>query len=160
VISIIFFILLSFIFIILQSTILCPANRSFFYPDLNLILILFLAIFSGTRGNTIIAIGNGYMMDVLSGYTIGVHTLSRLSVFAIVRSTCERVYSQSRIVQAFTILSSTLFSWGFVWIIVRMKTDLDFGISLSGVVVQAIVNTLVGLPLFWMIKKLYARVQK
>lgn len=157
---VIFLISLSFIFIILQSTFFSPTHvgRSF-YPDLNLIFIVFLGLFSDLRRGAIIAIGNSYMVDVLSGYVIGIHTISRLSVLVILKGISQHVYSQSRITQAIAISFGTLFLWSFIWASLRLKMDFEFGISLGDVMAQGVVNTVVGLPVFWVIKKLYAKVQ-
>lgn len=157
---VIFLISLSFLFIILQSTFFSPTHFGrAFYPDLNLILIVFLGLFSDLRRGAIIAIGNGYMMDVLSGYVIGIHSLSRLSVFIILKGISQHVYSQSRITQAIAISFGTLFLWSFIWTGLKLKTDLELGVSLGDVMRQGAVNTIVGLPVFWIIKRLYAKIQ-
>ncbi len=146
-----FLILLSFLFIILQSTFFTPTHSGrAFYPDLNLIFIVFLGLFSDLRRGAIIAIGSGYMVDVLSGYVIGIHTLSGLSVFVILKGISQHVYSQSR---------STLFLWSFIYAGLKLKTEFEFGISLGDVMTQGVVNTIIGLPVFWVIKRLYAKIQ-
>ena len=160
VLPVIFLISLSFLFIILQSTFFSPTHFDWaFYPDLNLILIVFLGLFSDSRRGAIIAIGNGYMMDVLSGYMIGIHSLSRLSVFVILKGISQHVYSQSRITQAIAISFGTLFLWSFIWAGLKLKTEFEFGISLGDVMVQGVVNTIVGLPVFWVIRGFYAKIQ-
>jgi rod shape-determining protein MreD len=161
VLPITFLILLSLLFMVLQSTFLSPTHFGrAFYPDLNLVLIVFLGLFADLRRGAIIALGNGYIMDVLSGYVIGIHSLSRLSVFVILKGISQHVYSQSRITQAIAILFATLFLWSFICISLRLKADLEFGISLGDVMTQGVVNTVVGLPIFWIIKGLYAKIQE
>jgi rod shape-determining protein MreD len=153
-------ILLSFLFISLQSTIFSPIHSESFHPDLNLILIVFLGLFSDMKGGAILAIGNGYMMDVLSGYLPGIHSISRLSVFIILKDLSEHVYSQSRITQTITIFSSTLFLWGFIWAALKLKSDSSLSVPLSNATTQAVVNTLVGLPIFWIIRTLHGKTQQ
>jgi rod shape-determining protein MreD len=143
-------------FIILQSTFFSPKCLGVFHPDLNLVLIIFLALFSDVKGSAIIAVGNGYLMDILSGYMVGTYTLSRLSLFAILQGFSVNVYSQSRVMQGFAIFWGTLFSWGFIWATFKVKSNFEFDVSFIDVVVQSVVNTLVGIPLFWMINKFYA----
>jgi rod shape-determining protein MreD len=157
--SIIFLVSISFFFIILQSTLFSPGHFGAFYPDLNLILIVFLGLFSDVRRSAIIALGNGYMMDVLSGYMLGIHSLSRFSVFIVINGISSHVYSQSRITQIIAIFFGTLFLWSFIRTGVKLKTGSDFGISLGDVIAQAIINTFVGLPVFWVTKRLYAKIQ-
>ena len=108
--SIIFFALLAFVFIILQTTLFSPNHFGPFYPDLNLILIVFLSLFSETRGGAIIALGNAYMTDVLSGYLFGIHIFSRLAVFTALKGFSENVYSQSKVTQGIAIFFSSIFS--------------------------------------------------
>jgi rod shape-determining protein MreD len=158
VISAALFILLSIVFIILQSTLFSPRNLGVFHPDLNLIWIIFLSLFSEVRGSAIIALGNGYMMDVLSGHMFGIYTLSRLSVFAILKGFSMNVYSQSGVIQGVAIFLGTLFAWGFIWAVLEIKSNLNFGISFLEVFVQSVVNTIVGIPLFWVIKRVNAKI--
>lgn len=158
ILSVAFLILLSFVFIILQSTILSPRHLGIFRPDLNLIWIIFLSLFSQVRGSAIIALGNGYMMDVLSGHMFGIYTLSRISVFAILKGFSMNVYSQSRIMQGIAIFFGTLFAWGFIWAVLEIKSSLEFSVSFVSVFVQSVVNTMIGIPLFWVIKRLYAQI--
>ncbi|HEY7535560.1 MAG TPA: rod shape-determining protein MreD [Thermodesulfobacteriota bacterium] len=155
--DILLFTLVSFIFIILQSTLFSPKHLGVFFPDLNLILVVFLGLFSEVRGGAIIALGNGFMMDVLSGNVIGLYSLSRLSLYLILRGLSTHIYTQSRLTQASALFFSTLFSWCFIWIGLKIRTD--FRISLGDIMAQSFVNTLTGIPLFLIIHKLYARVQ-
>jgi rod shape-determining protein MreD len=120
--SFVFLLLISLLFIVLQSTLLSPRQLGVFHPDLNLILIIFLALFSEVKGSAIIAIGNGYMMDILSGYMLGIYTLSRFSVFAMLQGFSMSVYSQSRLIQGVAIFLGTLFSWTFMWAAFKVKS--------------------------------------
>lgn len=155
---VIFFVALSFILIILQSTFFSPRQLGAFSPDLNLILVIFLALFSEIKGKAIMVIGNGYMMDILSGYMLGIHTLSRLSVFALMQGFSANVNSQSKAVQATAIFFGTLFSWSFVWVVFKIKGNFQDGISFGGVIAQCVINTVIGIPLFLAIKRLHARI--
>jgi len=158
--TIIFFIILSLILIVVQSTILSPKNLGFLSPDLNLILIIALALLTGFKGGTILAFGNGYMMDILSGNLMGVNTLSRLSIFAIIRSTNENVYYHRIPVLFLAIFLSTIFLWVFIWIVIKFNSDVEVHNSFSEIFKNGLVNTVVGIPLFFLIKKFYERVQK
>ena len=157
-ISVVFLFLVSVIFLILQTTILSPRKLGVFSPDLNLILIVFLALFFEVRVGAIIALGSAYMTDVLSGYLVGIHTLSRFAVFTILKGFSENLYAQSKFTQAMAIFLSTLFSWFFVWVVLKMRTDTGFGITPGLVMAQGLVNTVLGLPVFWLIGKANARV--
>ena len=157
-ISVVFLFLVSVIFLILQTTILSPRKLGVFSPDLNLILIVFLALFFEVRVGAIIALGSAYMTDVLSGYLVGIHTLSRFAVFTVLKGFSENLYAQSKSTQAMALFLSTLFSWFFVWVVLKMRTDTGFGITPGLVMAQGLVNTVLGLPVFWLIGKANARV--
>ena len=158
--SIIFFVFLSVIFISIQTTLLSSRNLGYFSPDLNLILIVFLAIFSGIRGGFFLALGNGYMMDVLSGNLPGTFMISRLSAYLLVRSGSNHVYLRKALVQGLVIFFATIFTWIFILAIITIKKDNSFDITAKSILIQGIVNALVGIPIFWMIHKVNARFQK
>lgn len=152
------FILFSLILITIQSTFLSPRNIGFLSPDFNLILILFFSLFSGIEGGVLIALGNAYLMDVLSGNILGVHTLSRMSAFTLIQGLSTQFYGD-RVIQIAAIFFSTFFSWIFIWSIVKIRTDFDFPFSFFQLTAQAIVNTVVGIPLFWFFERTYAKLQ-
>lgn len=158
--SIIFLVLVSVIFITIQSTLLSPHNLGYYYPDLNLILIVFLAIFSEIRGGFFLALGNGYMMDVLSGNFPGTFTISRLSAYLLVRSGSNHVYLKKSLIQGLVIFFATVFTWIFILTIIKIKKDDSFDITAKSILIQGIVNAIVGVPIFWMIHRVNARLQK
>jgi len=158
--SIILFTLISLLFIVLQTTLLSPRKVGYVFPDLNLILIVFLGVYSETRGSLVLATGNGYLMDVLSGNLPGTFTISRLSAYLLVRTSSNHVYLKKWLVQGLVIFLATIFSWTFIISIFRIRQDTYFTLTLSEVMTQAVVNTIVGIPLFWVIAKLHAKLQK
>lgn len=144
----------------LQSTWLSPRNTGYLFPDLNLILIVFLAIYSETRGSFLLAAGNGYMMDVLSGNLPGTFTISRLSAYLLVRTSSNHVYLKKVIVQGLVIFFTTIFTWVFILSIIRIKSNSGFQLSLNEILIQALINTAVGIPLFMAARRIHARFQK
>jgi len=158
--SFVLLVILSFFFILLQTTLLSPIHFGIYCPDLNLILIVIIALLCGLKEGTILAIGNGYMMDVLSGNLLGINTLSRLSTFAIVHSLTDNVYINRIPSLALAFFFSTFFSWGFMWVVIKINPGTSFGFSLLDILKQGMVNTFLGVPLFFIIKKYYERVQK
>lgn len=153
-------ILFSFLLITLQSTVLSPRSAGSLFPDLNLIFIVFLAIYSEARGSFLIAAGNGYMMDVLSGNLPGTFTLSRLSAYILVKTSSSHVYLKKYLIQGLVIFLSTIFTWLFIMTIILIRNETGFRLSLGEILLQGVVNTAVGLPLFWAARKVYARFQK
>lgn len=153
-------ILISVVLITLQSTLLSPRNTGYMFPDLNLIFIVFLAIYSELRGSFLIAAGNGYLMDVLSGNLPGTFTISRLSAYLLVRAATNQVYLKKMIAQAAVIFLATVFTWAFILSIITIKSGSGFQISFSEIMTRGLVNTVVGVPLFWVARKVHARFQK
>ena len=155
--SIIFLVLLSVVFITIQTTLLSPHNLNYYYPDLN--LILFLAIFSEVRGGFFLTLGNGYMMDVLSGNLPGTFAISRLSAYLLVRSGSNHVYLRKALVQGLVIFLATIFTWIFILTIIKIKKGDSGDITAKYILIQGIVNALFGIPIFWMIHRINARFQ-
>ena len=159
-ITVIFFIFLSMLFIVIQSTLLAPIKIGSFSPDFNLILIIIIAMLSDVKGGSIFALGNGYLMDVLSGGLMGVNTLSRLSIYAAIRGTTNNVYYHQIPVLLVVLFLSTIFSWFFIWVVIKLNSDIDFSVSLNVILKQGAINTLVGVPIYLMIKKIHERIQE
>ena len=159
-ITAIFFTFLSLAFIVLQSTLFSPIKVGSFSPDFNLILIIIIGMLSDVKGGSIFALGNGYLMDVLSGGLIGVNTLSRLSIYAAIRGSTNNVYYHQIPVLLIVIYLSTIFSWLFIWVVIKINSDIDFSFSLGVLLKQGAINALIGLPLYIMIKKIYERIQE
>ena len=153
-------ILISILLITLQSTLLSPGRGGYLFPDLNLIFIVFLAVYAETKGGFLLAAGNGYMMDVLSGNLPGTFTISRLSAYLLVRTSSQHVYLRKIIVQGLVIFVTTIFTWTFIMTIIRIKSDAGFHISFGEIVLQGLVNSAVGVPLFWAAGRMHARLQK
>jgi rod shape-determining protein MreD len=152
--------LVSVLIVPVQSTLLSPRNAGYLIPDLNLIFIVFLAVYSETRGSFLLAAGNGYMMDVLSGNLPGTFTISRLSAYILVRTSSNHVYLKKALVLGLVIFLSTIFTWTFILTIIRIKSDAGFQLSFSDIILQGLVNSVVGVPLFWAAGRIHARFQK
>lgn len=150
----------SIVIITVQSTILSPRKVGFLFPDLNLIFIVFLAVYSEARGSFLIAAGNGYMMDVLSGNLPGTFTISRVSAYLLVRTSSNHVYLKKVIVQGLVIFITTIFTWTFILTIIRIKSDAGFALSINEILTQGLINSVVGVPLFWAAGRVHARFQK
>jgi rod shape-determining protein MreD len=152
--------LVSVLIVTVQSTLLSPRNAGYLIPDLNLIFIVFLAVYSETRGSFLLAAGNGYMMDVLSGNLPGTFTISRLSAYILVRTSSNHVYLKKALVLGLVIFLSTIFTWTFILTIIRIKSDAGFQLSFGDIILQGLVNSVVGVPLFWAAGRIHARFQK
>lgn len=158
--TIISLVLVSLLLITLQTTLLSPGKGGYLFPDLNLIFIVFLAVYAETKGGFLLAAGNGYMMDVLSGNLPGTFTISRLSAYLLVRTSSNHVYLKKFIVQGLVIFITTIFTWTFIMTIIRIKSNAGFHLTFGEIILQGLVNSVVGVPLFWAAGRMHARLQK
>jgi len=163
IISYIPFPVVCFISIVLQTTLLSSKSLGGFQPDLNLVLAVFIGLFIGGGVGFIYALWNGFLMDVFSGYMLGAFSLSRLSLFFVLRSLSDYMYVKGKVAQGISIYAGTLFSLGFTWLALEMTTayqasSVDF--SLMHLTIQAFINTILGIPIFGVFEKVYARVQE
>ncbi len=161
-ISYIPFPMLCFISIVLQTTLLSSKSLGIFQPDLNLILAVFIGLFIGGSVGFIYALWNGFLMDVFSSYMLGAFSLSRLSLFFILRSLSDYMYVKGKVAQGTSIYFGTLFSFGFTWLALEMTAPraLSVNFSLTHLATQALINTILGILIFQVFEKVYARVQE
>lgn len=153
-------IFISIIINILQSTLLSPDYGSNFYPDLNLIFIIFIATSKNLPAGSFLTIFNGFLMDVMSGYTIGLHTISRLGLYLIIKSSSSHVDYENYTPKFLALFLGTIFVWLFIWLIVEIKFSVEFNITLDVLIHQATLNSLIGIVIELLIFNTYARVQK
>lgn len=144
----------SLLFMLLQSTILSPFYFGHFAPDLNLILIVYLALIYKKGGGFGYTVLNGFIMDALSGAPFGIHILSRASLFLLLKGFGENIYSGRWAARLSAIFVGTLFTWGFVAAALFISGNKCCNLSLKSVVIQGIVNILVGLPVLSALKRL------
>ncbi len=158
--SILFFLLLSFLLITMQSTVLSPRVVGGYSADFNLILLVFFAIYVDFKWGIFLTIINGLFMDVLAGNFLGTFTISGICAFLLIRIGSENVYLKRILVQALVIFLTTIFTWTFILSVITIKEEGLIDFSLRGIMTQSLVNALVGLMLFWVIIKVNAKLQK
>lgn len=157
------FLLLLFVSIlinILQTTVLAPSSGKFFFPDLNLIFIVFLAVSKEVPFGLVLAIINGFIMDIMSGYMLGINTFSRLSLYIILRSGSTHFDYENNTPVFVSLFLGTLYVWTFVWFILILKSVNDIKLDSSVIIYQAMINSLVGIAIFKIKNRIYATVQK
>ncbi len=152
--------ILSFVLLVLQTTILSPESGSYLYPDLNLIFIILLAMRKDIPAAVFIVILNGYLMDAMSGYTLGVHTFSRLITYLIIRNSAGKVDYENISLQFLAFFAGTVLTWLFVWLIFKTKFSYEPIITLEVIINQATINCIVGVFLTYLTDYSYAKLQK
>jgi len=145
---------------ILQATIFAPSTGQYFSPDLNLIFIIFIAVSKDLRFGLVLAILNGFLLDVMSGYTLGINTLSRLSLYLILRSSSNHFDYESYTPVFISLFLGTLYVWAFIWFILLLKSVSDLKLNTNVIIYQATINSAVGIFLFHIKNKIYATIQK
>src|SRR4030042_2129824 len=89
---IVFPLFLGVIFLTLQTTLLTSLSIQRIRPDLVLILILYLGLFYPPISGGILALFLGFLMDLFSGNSFGLYTLSRPLIFYVAQFFKERFY--------------------------------------------------------------------
>ncbi len=86
---------LGILFLTLQSTWLALPFIRWVRPDLVLILTLYLGLSSSPISGGILAFFLGYLMDLFSGNSFGLHAFSRLFLFYFTQVFKDRIYLES-----------------------------------------------------------------
>lgn len=156
----IYYILVSIILIISQTSIFTPRLLGLFSPDLNLILIIYLSLNPSIKNALALVILNGLLMDFFSGNTLGFHTLSRIIVYILLRNSVSKFDFSEVPPIAFALFIATTFFWTLIFMILKFKSIESITISLNLIIHQATINTVVGVFLILLFRKIDAKFQK
>lgn len=156
--SFFFYLFCSFLFIIIQTSVISTSSLGRFTPDLNLILIICLAVRAEIPHLFTLAVINGFLMDVFSAGAWGFHTLTRFAVFMALRVgiynlNYDRDHPFSLSLALFT---GTLLMHLLILILLLFRQDsgqMAF-LSIELALYQAIINTVVGVPIIMLLRKL------
>ena len=159
-ITFIVLVILSFVINIIDVTLSSPTSGNFYFPDLNLIFVIYISINRNLPFGILIVLLNGYMMDLMSGYMLGINMFSRLSLFIILRSSSDHFNFENIMPKVIALFFGTIYVWLFLWIIILLKSVDDLTIGLSMVLHQAVINTLIGILIFQFSYRLNAEIQK
>ena len=153
-------ILISFLINILDTTLLSPSSGNYFFPDLNLILVIYISINRNLPYGILIVLLNGYLMDLSSGYMLGIHTFSRLSLFIILRSSSDHFNFENIMPRLIALFFGTIYVWLFLWFIIFLKSAEEFNVGVNMILHQAVINSIVGIILFQFTYRIHAELQK
>ena len=95
--------------VILQAAILPVYIVDYFKPDLLLIIMVYLALYSSYKLGTPLAWLLGLLRDTFSGMYLGLNAFTFLVTFLIIKNIADRLYS-SRFLFVTTVLVATLIS--------------------------------------------------
>lgn len=151
------YLIISFLFILIQTSITTPNFLKLFTPDLNLILILYLATSKNIYGALYLAIINGLLMDIFSGNMLGLNSLLRLVVFTILLGSSRTFNIETLKSKISSIFLCTILFWILMFIVLKSRSFEAFNISINLILSQAIINTVVGTIFIILFRKLDAR---
>ena len=155
--SFFFYLFCSFLFIIIQTSVIPTSSLGKFTPDLNLILIICLAVRTEIPYLFTLAMLNGFLMDVFSTGAWGLHTLTRFAVFLALRASMHNLnYDRNNpFFLSLAFFIGTLFMHLLLMVVLLLKRDsgqaafLSFELALY----QAIINTVIGVPMIILLRK-------
>lgn len=125
-----FSLLLGVIFLTLQSTLLTSFPIQRIRPDIVLILILYWGLFYPPISGGILAFFMGFLMDLFSGNSFGLYTLSKPFIFYLAQFFKGRFYIESITSSSFSSSSSV---WG--------KVSLSFSFSVCSILAPSATST-------------------
>lgn len=147
---------LAVLLVSLQTTLLSPARLGVLSPDLNLAFTVVLAVGAVSRAEVAVGLVNGLLLDAVSGLPLGAVTLSRASVFFLVRSLSHKLFLRDCASIAVLVALSSVYVWSFVWLAFILTGK---GLHYSPVgaeLARGLSTSLFSLPLAWVVRKHYA----
>ena len=155
--SFFFYLFCSFLFIIIQTSVIPTSSLGKFTPDLNLILIICLAVRTEIPYLFTLAMLNGFLMDVFSAGAWGLHTVTRFAVFLALRVSMHNLnYDRNHpLFLSLAFFIGTLFMHLLLMVLLLLRQDsgqaafLSFELALY----QAIINTVIGVPMIMLLRK-------
>ncbi len=156
--SFFFYLFCSLLFIIIQTSVVSTSSLGKFTPDLNLILIIWLAVRTEIPYLFTLAVLNGFLMDVFSAGAWGFHTVTRFAMFMALRMSIHNLnYDRNHpFFLSLALFTGTLLMHLLVLILLLFKQgsgQMAF-LSVELAFYQAIINTVVGVPIIMLLRKL------
>lgn len=156
--SFFFYLFCSLLFIITQTSIIPTSSLGKFTPDLNLIIIICLALRTEVPYLFTLAMINGFLMDFSLAGTWGLHTVTRFAVFLALRASIHNLnydHNHPFFLPA-ALFMGTLFMHLLLLVLLLLKQNsgqVAFP-SVELALYQAIINTVVGVPIIMLLRKL------
>ena len=152
------YLFLSLLLIIAQTSVIPTTSLGKFTPDLNLIIIICLAVRTEIPYPFTLAVLNGFLMDIFSAGAWGLHTITRFAVFLILRVSLHNInYDRNHpFLLSLAFFTGTLLMHLLLLVLLLFKQDsgqVAF-LSLELALYQAIINTVVGVPIIMLLRKL------
>ncbi len=154
-----FYISVFFVAIVIQTTLLSPENTGVFYVDYSLIAVIYISLFPEISGLIMLAFFSGYTIDVLSAADIGIYTISRLSLYILLRLLITKIYSDKFIVEFGIILLSVIYERLLLYIVTVLGSmtyvNMQFGFTVKNI----LINAIAGYLFFVLLKEINERIK-
>ncbi len=155
--SFFFYLFCSFLFIIIQTSVIPTSSLGKFTPDLNLIIIIWLAIRPEIPNLFILAFLSGFLMDIFSAQNLGFHTVTRFIVFLGLWSSLHSFNYNPKKLSSLLVgfFAGTLLLYLLLLLLFLSKQvgQIEF-FSVELALYQAIINTVIGVPIVVLLRKL------
>ena len=106
-----------------------------------------------------LAFFSGYIIDVLSAADIGIYTISRLSLYILLRLLITKVYSDRFFVEFGIIILSVIYERLLLYIVTFLGSttyiDLQFGFTVKNI----LINAVIGYIFFIILKEINERIK-
>ncbi len=154
--SFLFYLFCSFLFIIIQTSVIPTSSLGSFTPDFNLILIICMAIRAKIPYLFTLAMLNGFLMDIFSIGALGLYTLTRFAVFVTLKMGMRNFNynSENIFLLPLTFFTGTLLMYLLLFVLFLFKQYSVPQIGIELVLYQAITNAVVGFPIIMLLRKL------
>lgn len=145
---------ISFLLIILQTSIAPYLKIYDAFPNLILIIVLILSILKGYKKSLIWVIFGGFLLDVFSfNNPIGASILGLFLVSYLAYFLSQNIFKKTNILSVILIGISGSLIYMFFLLLILLIVKVSFQLSLSQIISQVIYNLIILIPLFYLIKK-------
>jgi rod shape-determining protein MreD len=143
-------VLLPFVSLFLQSTILANYSINGTVPDMVLIFVVFYALLNGSGKGTVYGLLCGLLEDLYMGRFIGFNAVSKAVVAYVVSKYQGNVFRENLLVGVTTVLAGTIIN-AVVTTLIALASFQVFNLTsaiLTGMLYQIGYNTLLSIPLY------------
>ncbi len=153
------FLLIGWLLLILQTTLLKFLSLGVVLPNLVLLTVLYLGLFHRFHRGCALTFFLGYLMDLFSGGPTGLYIFLYLGSFSLAQMIREMFYLKSRLFQIIFILIFSLGNDFFLFLLFWVfSSPVNFSPSLlKWIILQGIYNASVGPFLFLLLERVNQR---
>jgi rod shape-determining protein MreD len=134
---------MSVIFIIslvLQSTLFSHLAVAGVKPDLPLIIIIFYALFNGSKEGALVGLLGGFLQDLMFGQNLGMNALAKFTVGYLFGSLERKIYKENLFIPMIVVFSGTFLNETILYVLRLIDgVPLNYLTSLQSVILSTAV---------------------